>query len=311
MNIDWTHREIIEWRRLLMSAPKANWLQSITLAKVLKDHLGKYTRLATVVVDQKTVGMFALQEIRIGPFHLVELFRGPVWFSENTPEDWLGQFAQLLAKEYPRSLLRRRRWLPEWSYSDHACAQLKAAGFKPRARNYETMWIDLLLDVEEIRARLDKRWRNALSKGLRSSLDIRIDRSGSSAAAFVDYHSKEQERKKYRGRSPSFLLDEIMAAATFKELLIIWALKDDEPVAGVMVVMHGRCGSYRAGWTTDAGRKLNAHNVMLWDAITMLKQAGYRYFDLGGTVSGRGTIGLTQFKKGMGGEPLKTMGVFG
>jgi hypothetical protein len=311
LELDWTHRPIHEWRALLRAAPRANWLQTITLAKVLKDHLAKFTRVAAIIEDSKPVGMVTIQEIHLGPFQLVEIYRGPIWFVEDPSEQWLFDFAQLLAKEYPRSLLRRRRWLPEWSYSERAVAILRSAGFRSRRRKFETSWIDLKRPINEIRQALDKKWRNSLNKGERFGLDIRVDRTGSSADAFAEYHAKEQERKKYRGRSQAFLKDEIIAAATFKEVLILWALLDNEPIAGVLIVMHGTCGSYRAGWTTEDGRKHNAHNVMLWDAIETLQQEGYCYLDVGGTVSGRGTVGLTQFKRGLGGQDFKTLGVFG
>lgn len=311
LKLDWTHRSIVEWRQLLARAPRTNWLQTITLAKVLKDHLNKYTRVAAITEEDQVVGIVSIQEVRIGPVHLIEVFRGPIWLQENPPLHWLAEFAQELAKEYPRSILRRRRWLPEWGCSDEARAVLKQAGFRDKARQYETIYLDLSKELSELRRELDRKWRNQLTKGSRLGLDVRIDRAGSSVDSFVSYHELERKRKGYKGRSAQFLKDEILAAATFKELLILWCLKDEEPVAGIAIVMHGKTGTYRAGWTTPVGRSVNAHNVLLWDAVELLKAAGYKFFDLGGTVPVKYAEGINNFKKGMGGQVFTTPGVFG
>jgi lipid II:glycine glycyltransferase (peptidoglycan interpeptide bridge formation enzyme) len=310
MELDWNPRPIAEWRYMLRAAPRGNWLQTITHAKVLKDHLGKYTRIAAIRREGKIEGMALFMEFRVAAIEYVELYRGPIWFCESPPELWLQEFANAFNKEYPKGLLRRRTWLPEWPNSESARLSLKKSGFKPTTSEFETVWIDLLKPLDDIKKSLDPKWRGHLSKGSRSDLDIRIDRDGSSAEAFVHYHELERERKKYKARSSQFLKDEIKAAATFKEQLILWALVKDEPVAGVLILMHGNSGSYRAGWTTDEGRKRRAHHVLLWEALTMLKSNNYRSFDLGGTTAIAGSQGFITFKKGMGGEDFKSLGVY-
>jgi hypothetical protein len=296
---------------MLRAAPRGNWLQTVTHAKVLKDQFGKYTRIAAIRRDGKIVGMVSFQEFKVGILEYVELYRGPIWFYENPPELWLHEFALAFNKEYPRGVLRRRRWLPEWPDSATARRALTKSGFKPTPNEFETIWLDLLRPLAEIRKGLDPKWRGHLNKGVRSCLDIRIDRDGSSSDAFVHYHEIDRELKKYKARSPQFLKDESRSAATFKESLILWALVDDEPVAAILILMHGNSGSYRAGWTTAEGRKRRAHHLLLWDAVTILKEAGYRSFDLGGTTKVTGSQGFIEFKKGMGGEGFKSPGLYG
>jgi lipid II:glycine glycyltransferase (peptidoglycan interpeptide bridge formation enzyme) len=242
---------------------------------------------------------------------MVELYRGPIWFCESPEASWLEEFAKLFAKEYPKGLLRRRRWLPEWPDSDEARTTLRRQGFKASKNFYETIWLDLTRPEEELRASLKKNWRADLKKGAHLDIDIRIDRAGSSLDMFLDYHERERARKQYRTRGAQLLQNELKNAAMLKELLILWALDGKEPAAAIAIVMHGNSATYRAGWSLARGRELHAHNVLLWDAVNMLKNSNYRALDLGGTTPTSGSTGYIKFKQGMGGESFRTLGVSG
>jgi len=311
MTIDWSPRSIPEWRHMLRAAPRSNWMQSLTLAKALKDIFKKHTRMGAIRFDGKIVGMLTIQEVKIGPFKMIELYRGPIWFYETPQESWLDDFAKLFAEEYPRGLLQRRRWLPEWPASDTANATLKRHGFKASKNFYETIWLDLTRPEDELRASLKKNWRADLKKGADSQIDVRIDRDGSSIDMFLEYNEQERTRKRYRTRGVELLKNELRNAATLQELMILWALDGKEPAAAIAIVMHGNSATYRAGWSLDRGRELHAHNVLLWDAVTMLKNTNYRALDLGGTTPTSGSAGYIKFKQGLGGESFRTLGVSG
>lgn len=311
MTLDWSPRSIAEWRHMLRAAPRSNWMQSLTLAKALKDIFKKNTRVGAIRFDGKIIGMLTLQEVAIGPFKLVELYRGPIWFYESPEENWLEEFAKLFAKEYPKGLLQRRRWLPEWPDSESARSTLKKHGFKGTKNFYETIWLDLTRSEDELRAALKSNWRGHLKKGSNADLDIRIDRDGASIPLFIEYHEQERTRKKYLTRGAELLTNELKNAATLKELLILWAVDGKEPAAAIAIVMHGNSATYRAGWSLARGRELRAHNVLLWDAVSMLKNSNYRALDLGGTTPTSGSAGYIKFKEGMGGESFRTIGVSG
>jgi hypothetical protein len=68
MSIDWSPRSIAEWRHMLRAAPRSNWMQTLTLAKALKNIFKKNTRVGAVRLDGKIIGMFTVQEVNIGPF---------------------------------------------------------------------------------------------------------------------------------------------------------------------------------------------------------------------------------------------------
>jgi lipid II:glycine glycyltransferase (peptidoglycan interpeptide bridge formation enzyme) len=294
---------------MLRAAPRSNWMQSLTLAKALKDIFKKNTRIGAIRLDGKIIGMLTLQEVAIGPFKLVELYRGPIWFYESPEEYWLEDFAKLFAKEYPKGLLQRRRWLPEWPDSASARSTLKKHGFKATKNFYETIWLDLTRSEDELRAALKGNWRGHLKRGTHATLDIRVDRDGTSIPLFIEYHEQERTRKKYVTRGAELLTNELKNAALLKELLVLWAVDGKDPVAAIAIVMHGNSATYRAGWSLARGRELHAHNVLLWDAVTMLKNSNYRALDLGGTTPTSDSAGYIKFKQGMGGETFRTMSV--
>jgi len=310
MNFDFTHRSIPEWRTFLEKVPRPNSLQTFSFAAASKIHDQKNTKVALIERDGAAIGMFALQEIKVGPIQVVDLYRGPMWFTVSPPDIWLCEFAELFAKMYPKSLLRRRRWLPEWPNQEQARDVLIRLGFKPKPLAFETILIDLTQDESSLRSQLKQKWRNALNKAERSALEIKADWSGASANIFLKQYALDKATKKYRGRSPRFVGTEVALALKFQEALILWAFEGEVAVAGILILVHGSSATYRIGWTTEAGRKNNSHNVLLWEAIKQLKSRRIRYFDLGGIEPVKAE-GLTHFKEGLGGESLKLLGIFG
>ena len=82
-----------------------------------------------------------------------------------------------------------------------------------------------------------------------------------------------------------------------------------ERAAAMLFLIHGQAAIYQVGWSSDAGRDLNAHNLILWQAIQELRQRGVRRLDLGGVNTQR-SAGLARFKMGSGGEVITLCGTY-
>ena len=309
MEFDWKNRTVGEWRELMSLAPRMNWLQSLPFAKAVRVRDQKVTKLALISRAGEAVGLMALQEIKLGPIHVLNLYRGPLWFAAEPPSEWLHEFAELFNRTYPRRWLRRRRWLPEWRDSLEAQRILERAGFQPRPETYETVILDLSESLEALRAKLKQKWRNALHKGEKSGLLLKTDWTGATRTLFLAHYHLDKSLKRYRGRNVRFVKEEVMAAVAFRDILILWAFRGPKPIAGILIFQHGQSATYRVGWTTEEGRRCNAHNVLLWEAVEKLKERGVRYFDLGGIMPDSAE-GLSRFKQGMGGQTRKLLGLF-
>jgi lipid II:glycine glycyltransferase (peptidoglycan interpeptide bridge formation enzyme) len=77
----------------------------------------------------------------------------------------------------------------------------------------------------------------------------------------------------------------------------------------MMFLIHGEAATYQVGWTSDKGRDLHAHNLILWKGIEALKERGIRMLDLGGVNTIR-SAGIARFKMSTGGKVLTLAGTY-
>ncbi len=309
LSLDFSVRRVGEWHDLLRQAPHANWQQSWPYAEATRARDYKLTRIAKICEGQNVIGMVALQEVALGPIHVVNINRGPLWFEEAPKQTRLVSFANLLRSKYPRRWGLRLRWLPEWTYTEAAVTTLLEAGFRDTGATYSTNWIDLRPSVQELRQSLRGNWRNQLNRSLKSSLRIEEDWKGAKLSAFLRSYEAQRQRQSYPGPSAAFLREEFLSAVRNRDGLLLWAMEGESPVAGLMVLVHGGTASYRMGWTTATGRLNHAHNGLLWRALTSLRARGIERFDLGGILPLEAPR-LTHFKEGLGGQNHRLLGIF-
>lgn len=80
-------------------------------------------------------------------------------------------------------------------------------------------------------------------------------------------------------------------------------------MASMLFLRHGRTASYYIGWADEEGRKSNAHNRLLWEALSTMKQSGITDLDLGG-INTHDLPGISRFKLGTGGRVLTLAGTY-
>lgn len=299
MQFDWTSRTLKEWRGYLARAKNTNWMQSWAYAQATFATEYFKTRIALITHKEKLVAMMSVQEIKIGPLHFVNLKRGPLWFEKPTEEMFL-EFAKTFRKEFPKSLGQRLRWIPEFEIEKETLGALKDIGFKLHRHTFTTSWIDLSQSEDELRKNLHQKWRNCLNKSLRSPLEIKIDNTNQKFSLFMEYFKQHVRVKKYQAPSERFLQIEFKELSRQADQYFIWAYVNAEPVAAIAVVTQGQTACYRLGWTTDVGRKYNAHYALLWQALLLSKEKGLAAFDVGGLLLDEPS-GFSHFKLGLGG----------
>ncbi len=309
MTIEWSVKTVGEWRDLLNQVPRANWMQSWSYAKAAHRRDYKSTKLGVIRQDGADIGCVAIQEIRLGAIRMININRGPLWFREDVDlADW-SKFAKLLRNTYPRHWLQRLRWMPELKYSTEALMAITDAGFRQTPQTYHTSWLDLRKSEEDLRKSLRLKWRRNLSRFERSGAQIHIDNSNVDLLPFIREYQKHKLQKGYAGPTADFLKEEFLAAHPFSDTSLLWAIDEGTAVAGIMLVLHGKSASYRMGWNTETGRKLNSHYGLLWRAVTALRDRGIESFDLGGLLP-KEAPHLTHFKTGMKGDHIQLVGVF-
>lgn len=213
----------------------------------------------------------------IGSFHLVS--RGPV---ANDPED-----ARALLRD-----VRRRTKGPlvvNASKDDPDRAGIRIA-------KGASLAMTDLMSPEDMRSRLNQKWRNQLKKAEASRLKVEDQPlSAQRHDWFLKAEANQQKSRGYRAYPGGFLL--AFSAANQAKARLYSANLDGQPVAGMLVLMHGRMATYQAGVTTDSGRSSCAHNLLLWQIMCDLQSRGFSCLDLG-----RADLspGLRRFKLGSG-----------
>lgn len=309
MEFDWSPLSHQRWRDLLREAPRANLLQSWPYAVAARLHDQMMSRRGLIMEGGRVIGFMQIQEIRLGPIHVVKLYRGPLWFDADPPEDrWRG-FLGAFNRAFPPRLGRWRRALFELDEGEASRAMLRAARFAPKgAEPYRTAVLDLAPDLARIRTGLKRNWRNHLVQAERHGFEVACDRDGLDAAEFLAGYAADKARRGYPGAEPARL--GTMITAGRGDMMILSARLDGRMAAGVLIFRHGRGATYQAGWTSGEGRAVNAHHRLLWQATTTLKEDGASNFDLGGVNPSRAE-GVTAFKAGLGARTVVLTGIFG
>lgn len=300
MQFDWSPRTLKEWREYLSRPQRSNWMQNWAYAQASFATEFYKTRIALIFHENRPVAMMSVQEIKIGPMHFVNLKRGPLWFETPTKKLFL-EFAQTFRREFPKSLGRRLRWMPEFEMCDETLNKLKKIGFQLHPHTFTTLWIDLAQSEDDLKKNLQQKWRNCLNKALRSSLKIEPDFSNRQFSLFMQHFRQHVLKKRYKAPSEKFLQIEFNELNRQSDQFFIWAFYEGQPVAAIAMVTQGKTASYRLGWTTELGRKHNAHHALLWKALLISKEKGLSSFDVGGLLLDEPS-GFSHFKMGLGGS---------
>ncbi|MFP4387130.1 MAG: GNAT family N-acetyltransferase, partial [Alphaproteobacteria bacterium] len=146
----------------------------------------------------------------------------------------------------------------------------------------------------------------------RKPLKLVWDTSGISSWHFkwlMKQYLRDKSVRKYDGPSLKTMLALGESFSRGKNMMIGCALLDNNPIAGILLLIHGSSATYQIGYTSGAGRENRAHYVLLWAAIEQLKKQNVQELDLGG-VNAKDAEGVMRFKKRMGRKIEKTLGLY-
>ena len=305
MIVQWRGLEHTAWDAIHCSAAGAlqqDWAYGSSLAAlgvpVLRarvQHNGEFFAQAQLIVR------------RFGRFGSVALCtRGPIW-AQPSPPELQAQAYQALKKTLPLKGIRFMAITPEVPVGE-------AHGLKPMRRiisGLSTVMLDLTPSIEELRAQLDRRWRYSLVGAEEAPMSIQ--KVGANVGQYrwlLDAEAQQRTDKKLDGLPLEFFSTYADSRKqSSKTMLTLRADVGRDRIAAMMFLIHGEAATYQVGWTSDKGRELNAHHLILWRAIEALKQQGIRVLDLGGVNTQR-SAGVARFKIGTGGRVLTLAGTY-
>ena len=299
-----------EWEHLILSIDKPNLMQIWDYGEAL-NQIGWTTERYLVYYDNNLIAFFQVFKKKYFYSTLVKLQRGPLFLDESylnihlAPvlnkirgywRFWKGQHLQI-EFELPQS----------YTYYD----LLLELGFR-RAKSlfWESTQIDLTLGEEQLFKNLKGDWRNSLRKSIKNKLELKKTINRNDFDWLIDQYEGFKKNKNIVGVSKDLLYALYYQMTKDQKMHIMLAQYANEPIAGVIIVTHGNGCSYLLGWNGELGRKLKAHNFLLWNAVKEAKNRGELFFDLGGVLSNKKYKSISDFKSGLNGEKYALIGEF-
>ncbi|WP_238366178.1 GNAT family N-acetyltransferase [Mesobacterium pallidum] len=186
--------------------------------------------------------------------------------------------------------------------------QLAQAGFLPIMTPATLARLDLRGSATDRRARMQQKWRNRLYRAEETPLKIRRSVLPPDPNHWLLAAERQQRRtRRYTGLPPEFCAAWSEANPHMAQLFT--AELHGQPVAAMLFLRHGQSATYQVGHTTEAGRALHAHSLLLSRAADWLADHGTDWLDLG-TLDTVNAPGLARFKLGAGASPYRLGGTW-
>ena len=175
---------------------------------------------------------------------------------------------------------------------------------------YRTLVLDLSPPLDEIRKRLDKKWRNQLNAAERNDLKISRGESSDDYRRFCRLYDQMWQRKQFRTTVDIAEFDKIQDRLhTGQRMQTLICEHAGEPVSGLVCSAMGTSAIYLLGATNEAGMKVKASYLQQWTMIRYLKEIGVRSYDLGG-IDPIANPGVYHFKSGLSGVEMSHISSF-
>lgn len=253
------------------------------------------------------IAQFMVRRIA-GYIALASCSRGPLWHPQLPGAD-RARGLRALKKTLPLRPLRVPLISPDAPASPQTAQE--TAGLWRVMTGYSTVMLDLRRPLAQLRGDLEGKWRNRLVKAENEApFTTRVEPNLPECLRLLEREAQQRSEKKFHGLPTAFVQAYIDAAPS-RELgfAVSWAQARKETSAAMLFLIHGSGATYHVGWSDEAGRKANAHNLLLWQGIEYLKKLGIERLDLGG-VNTRDLPGISRFKLGAGGSPLTLAGTY-
>lgn len=313
LSISWNQISRAEWDAA-HAAADASYQQDWAYGDALKA-VSPSVDILRAAVRREDGSLVALAQVAAKPFAIVGRFalctHGPVWMGGTGPDEKREAYRRLkgsIPQRWPRLLVVT----PNEAGGDMAGLR----GMSRVMTGDATVLLDLTRDEGDLRAAMDQGWRNRLSKAERS--DLQVQKAGVKPAQYrwlLDAEAKQRVKRGYRAMPVEMTerwQDAKAEGANGDRTAGIAVYRADlkrDAAAGMLFLVHGRRATYHVGWTSDEGRKVAAHNLILWTAMQDLKARGISTLDLGG-VNTQSGAGIARFKLETGGAVLVRAGAY-
>lgn len=263
-----------------------------------------------IVQDGAPLGIVqAFTKRFLGIATVTQIIRGPLWIGDAPDLEAQHPVLAHLRKRFTTGRLRFVYWLPELTAGAANHAVMRRLRLRRVMTGYHSAWVDLRPPDAALEAALSGPWRNQLRRAEQEKLSIRETSGGQDLDVLLARHDENRRQRRFGGPNARFIRTLIEGTGDRRDALILTARQDREPIAGILFLRHGASATYYAGWTTAEGRRVHAHNALLWRGTLRLRKAGVEWLDLGG-LDTTNAAGIARFKIGMGGTVFTLAGSY-
>lgn len=303
MEILWNRTERQRWdaaHAALGAALQQHWAYGDALCTSAVQVMRAEVRLRgeTVALAQFLCRRYA------GLFGIALCTRGPLWLAPVAAADRVHIY-RVLKSSLP---MRRPRFIL-FSPDQTDAQDPGLSGLTRVLTGYSTVMLDLTQPEARLRAGLHPYWRNRLAAAERAGLNIcEADGSADACRKVLDEELRQRQRKHFYALPVAFIDNYMAAHAEPRQAAVILTAElQSQQVAAMLFLIHGSAATYQLGWSTPRGRAANAHNLILWRALGLLRERGVHTLDLGG-LNTRDLPGISRFKINTGGAVVTYAG---
>lgn len=307
MEVIWNGDQAAQWQSC-HAACQGSLQQSWAYGQAL-EQLGVEIHRAWVMDGDRLLGLAQFQCRRLaGYIGLASCSRGPVW----TPQATAAQRHQAL--RLLKKLIPTRPWRATVFSPEQALNSLDPQEVRSLSRvmtGYATVVLDLGQTPEQLRAGLEGKWRNRLvrAEGIQP-LQVHVRASLKEVQWLLERENLQRQSRGFHALPTTFVQAYIDAHASRDDAFVVATAQQGRQTLGAMLFLkHGLGATYHIGWANDEGRRLNIHNLLLWQSMLTLREQGVLRLDLGG-VNTRALPGISRFKLGTGGQVLSLAGTY-
>lgn len=297
-----------EWDDLFAQIPRSNLLQSWAYGDARARYSGARVRRAIIFDGDKPIGLVQGYDRSVAGIPIaVRINRGPLCL---TPLDnaRVADMYGLLARH--AKLWKPLVISPELESRNGHDLTLRHLGFRRLpSPGWCSAYVDLARPMAELRAALNRKWRNHLAQAERSSLHVTISCRPDAFDWMIERYRQSMAERAYTGVPIPILRDLWRDSGGLNSSVVVRVDTPSGPGSAMLFVRHGTTTTYVAGWIGEQGRRARAGYLGLWGAVGEMMRQGCGWLDLGG-ISETETPGVAQFKQGVQGHAYELIGSY-
>jgi lipid II:glycine glycyltransferase (peptidoglycan interpeptide bridge formation enzyme) len=307
-----------KWDELTVAFRDTSYRQCSSYAAAAAKLVGAKSELAGLMDNQRLIGLadVRIKNVPMTPWGIAYANYAPIVMQdERFSEQEFGRCLDALRQEYVerrRLVLRVTPALNGGLFQDLQAACLAARGFRPCSRQAqrETIVLDLLRPLDEIRRSLDPKWRSDLVKsekaGIKITSSIELNDFDNFEKIFLDL----TERKGFMPNQDVRFFKYVQSAAPPDHKFVFHlAWHDNELIGGHLGSYVGDTAVYLLGAASSTGRKLRASFLLQWSAIAHAQRVGNSFYDLGG-IDKQKNPDVYRFKRRLNGRLVTEIGPY-